>query len=117
MQKHFEIRVMHCSFAVVVLLCGSKQCPSFAGEIVFSERVACCPGGLRLMDFQPTLHFFVSAKQCHNMYGGWLLIHLQSFEFNPTAKSGAKGGCMKHLKGTMRCKIHLAGRVEYNFTA
>ena len=54
---------MHCSFAVVVvLLKGSKQCPSFAGEIDFSERLACCPGGLRLMDFHPTLHFFVSAK-------------------------------------------------------
>ena len=40
----------------------------------------------------------------------------KSFDIIAKVKSATKGGCMKHLKGAMRCKIHLK-RLEYNFTA
>ena len=40
----------------------------------------------------------------------------KSFDSIAKVKSATKGGCMKHLKGAMRCKIHLK-RLEYNFTA
>ena len=40
----------------------------------------------------------------------------KSFDIIAKVKSATKGGCMKHLKGAMRCKIHLK-RPEYNFTA